>query len=344
MSTEPDVTATTAFTGEADDGPSTSSALPEASGEADRSLPMARLSALPPDGEDGPPADDGVEEDEVWQPVSSPEEIPEPPEDIVRAARLAPDNYLYLPDPYWKGTGVPPLWAVVGRWRSDDAGEIAGWEDNLEYRPSPEALGWLGPADDTDRAVQSAVTGYGPARAVATALAAARIEVFLDAEGRPRRSEGPDGDAVVTVFSPTPELREADLPPHRPTTVPELLAELREGEQVLYLSPTSPVSVAVPADVLRQVLAEDGADQAPAGDDDGAAGEAEPTDGTGGEADSADEVAAVRGTTEDVPVAPAGGLVGGDSWHNWVEEPGTPEILADTPETEARHETAGGED
>ncbi|MGW3151747.1 type VII secretion system-associated protein [Streptomyces sp. NPDC001177] len=210
----------------------------------------------------GAPAGDGEgdqpDEDQgpLWQPVSSPEDVPEPPEEIVQAARLAPDHYFYLPDPHWKGAGVPPAWAVIGRWRSDEKGEIAGWEDNRDYQPSAEALGWNEPADEIDAAVQAAVTGYGPAGGVASALATAHLQVFLDDEGKAARSEMSDGNTAIAVFTMAPSLQDADLPPHRHATVPELIDELQDDEQLLYLSPTSPVSIAVPSEVLRQVLSE----------------------------------------------------------------------------------------
>ena len=65
-------------------------------------------------------------------PGTSEDEIPEPPEEFVKAAKLAPNHWLYLTDPAWRGEGPPPDWAVVGQWRSDDDGEIVEWQDR-EY-------------------------------------------------------------------------------------------------------------------------------------------------------------------------------------------------------------------
>jgi hypothetical protein len=202
-----------------------------------------------------PAAGKGAESEDVpviWEQITPPDEIPTPPEEIVGAARMAPEHYFYMPDPNWSGDGVPPEWAVIGRWRSDDRGEIADWEYNEKYRPSPEALGWREPADEVDEAVQFAVTGYGPTEAVPEAMAAASLHVFLDQEGNPALREGPEETTVVPVFTMTPDLRKTDLPPHRHTPVIDLLGSLTEGQQLMYLSPTSPVTMVVPTDALLQ--------------------------------------------------------------------------------------------
>ncbi|MEK8171950.1 hypothetical protein NKH77_29005 [Streptomyces sp. M19] len=50
-----------------------------------------------------------------------------------------------MTDRHWIGDTddePPPVWAVLGRWRSDAHGEIVEWEENPDYRPSPAALGW----------------------------------------------------------------------------------------------------------------------------------------------------------------------------------------------------------
>jgi hypothetical protein len=195
---------------------------------------------------------DGEDVPFVWEQITPPDEIPTPPEEIVGAARMAPEHYFYMPDPNWSGDGVPPEWAVIGRWRSDDKGEIADWEYNEKYRPSPEALGWGEPADEVDEAVQFAVTGYGPTEAVPEVMAAASLYVFLDPEGNPALREGPEETTVVPVFTMTADLRKTDLPPHRHTSVVDLAGSLTEGQQLMYLSPTSPVTMVVPVDALLQ--------------------------------------------------------------------------------------------
>jgi hypothetical protein len=83
-------------------------------------------------------------------------------------------------------------------------------------------------------------------------MAAASLHVFLDPEGNPALREGPEETTVVPVFTMTPELRKTDLPPHRYTSVIDLLGSLPDGQQLMYLSPTSPVTMVVPADALLQ--------------------------------------------------------------------------------------------
>ncbi|MET9053463.1 MULTISPECIES: type VII secretion system-associated protein [unclassified Streptomyces] len=174
---------------------------------------------------------------------------PAPPEEFVEAARLAPDHWLYLADPAWKGEGPPPEWAVIGQWRSDSAGEIVEWEDNPDYRPSPEAMGWPEPLDPVDRAVQLATTGYGPVEDVTAALAGAEIAVPVTADGEPVRASAPDGTAVVPVYTSPGYLH--SLGQLRSVTLPlaELLALLPAGHS-LSLNSSAPVSMVLAAEGL----------------------------------------------------------------------------------------------
>ncbi|MGW5370306.1 type VII secretion system-associated protein [Streptomyces sp. NPDC004009] len=101
-------------------------------------------------------------------------DLPAPPEDIVAAARTAPDHWLSVTGWHWPGEpdeGPVPPWAVLDRWRTDRHGEIVEWEANPDCRPSPAALGWGPPVSGADAAVHLAATGYGPDEDVAEALA-----------------------------------------------------------------------------------------------------------------------------------------------------------------------------
>ncbi|MFD7800275.1 type VII secretion system-associated protein, partial [Streptomyces anulatus] len=109
--------------------------------------------------------------------------MPPVPDDIRAAARTAPDHWFGTVDPAWRGEGEPPLWAVIGQWRSDADGEIVEWQRNEQYRPSPGMLGWPEPTDDVDAAMQLAATGYGPVEDVALAAIAAELAVRV-APGR----------------------------------------------------------------------------------------------------------------------------------------------------------------
>ncbi|MET9506781.1 type VII secretion system-associated protein [Streptomyces sp. NPDC006622] len=209
--------------------------------------------------------------EEGWVQVSPPDEIPEPPPEIARAARFAPEHFIYMADPNWQGEGPAPSWAVFGRWRTDARGEIVDWEDNEEYRPSPEALGWRPPTDPVDEVAQRAVTGYGPVSEVPRALARApHIAVMVEPDGTPRVGPAPDGTQAIPVFTmPLDDdgngsdgNGEGDddgaddrpgLPPHRVTSVTELL-DVAGDTPLLYLSPTAPVTMTIDTETLRAAV------------------------------------------------------------------------------------------
>ncbi|MET7293905.1 type VII secretion system-associated protein [Streptomyces griseoloalbus] len=194
--------------------------------------------------------------------------FPAPPEDIVAAARTAPDHWLSVTDRHWLGETddePPPPWAVLGRWRSDAHGEIVEWEANPDYRPSPAALGWAPPVSDADAAVHLAVTGYGPDADVAEALAeAGSVAVCVADNGRPAWTRAPGGGHAVPVFPASPRALADRLPPHVMMTVPELLDRLPPGLDVLFLSSSAPAALLVPADELRARWEETAQAHAPA--------------------------------------------------------------------------------
>lgn len=182
--------------------------------------------------------------------------FPEPPGDIVEAAKVAPDHWLNVVDQHWKPEDgqAPPMWARLGRWRSNEHGEIVEWEHNPEYRPSPERLGWPKPDSEVDAAVQRAATGYGPEIAVAEALAGTEVAVCVDEDGQPARSEAPNGTVAVAVFTPGAELPEGqETPAHEVMHLNRLLDQLGDGEEVLFLSSTAPVAQLVAPAELRGV-------------------------------------------------------------------------------------------
>ncbi|MFF2131175.1 type VII secretion system-associated protein [Streptomyces olivochromogenes] len=114
-------------------------------------------------------------------------------------------------DPAWRGEGPPPVWSLVGEWRSGTGGEIEEWRANEEYRPSPAALGRPEPTDEVDEAVQRASTGYGPVEDVPRLLAAAEVGVLLGPTGGPLAARTPDGHPVIPVFTSADHLRPAEL-------------------------------------------------------------------------------------------------------------------------------------
>ncbi|GAA2327370.1 type VII secretion system-associated protein [Streptomyces kunmingensis] len=178
----------------------------------------------------------------------------EPPEDYVKAAKAAPNHWLSVIDRHWNGDeGEPtPSWASLGRWRSDENGEIVEWEVNTDYRPSPDAHGWAPPVSPVDAAVQLVATGYASEDVFALMLADAEVAVCLDEDGGLAVTDAEDGTEAVPVFSPSPELEDDKLPPHEVMSVPALLDRLPEGKEVLFLSSSAPVGQLVTAGSLRE--------------------------------------------------------------------------------------------
>ncbi|MFI8190129.1 type VII secretion system-associated protein [Streptomyces sp. NPDC085946] len=194
---------------------------------------------------------------------SGPAAMPTPPEDVVEAARLAPEHWISMIDPGWDGEGVPPDRVVVGRWRTGTTGEIEEWEDNEAYRPSPEALGWPEPTDDVDAALQRAVTGYGPVEDALRALATAEVAVLTLPDGSPVTAAVGDGRPVVPVFTAAPHLNAVGGFASARLPVPALLDRLPPGH-ALYVNPAGPAgTVLEPGRLAETAATETGPDARP---------------------------------------------------------------------------------
>ncbi|MFE0440213.1 type VII secretion system-associated protein [Streptomyces nigra] len=180
---------------------------------------------------------------------------PPPPEEYIKAAKAAPDHWLFLTDPAYQGEYPPPEWAVVGQWRSDSEGVIVEWETNEDYKPSPEAMGWPEPLDEVDRAIQLATTGYGPVEDVTEALARAELSVLVTADGEPVRAATTDGAAVVLAYTSSPFLH--SLGPLRSEKLPiaDLLDRIPPGHS-LSLNSSAAVNMVLTADGLAEMLKE----------------------------------------------------------------------------------------
>ncbi|MET9166714.1 type VII secretion system-associated protein, partial [Streptomyces cellulosae] len=127
------------------------------------------------------------------------------------------------------------------------------WEDNPEYRPSPEALGWPEPADDIDRAIQLATTGYAPAEAVTAALSGAEVAVLVTADGEPVRASAPDGTPVVLAYTSDRYLHAAGRLSFAHLPVSTLLTRV-PPDHALYLNSNAPVGMVLPTDGLAGLL------------------------------------------------------------------------------------------
>lgn len=185
---------------------------------------------------------------------SGPDAWPEPPEEIVRAARTAPDHWFSAIDPGWHGEGLPPDFAVVGRWRSGTDGTIVEWQDNDIYRPSPETLGWPEPTDAADAALQLAVTGYGPAEDVAHALATAEVAVLTLSDGTPVTATASDGTPVVPAFTSAVHLNAVGGFAFSRHTTPDLLRQLPPDHR-LYVNPSSSAGAVLDPGALAETMA-----------------------------------------------------------------------------------------
>ncbi|WP_446039192.1 type VII secretion system-associated protein [Streptomyces sp. SID1121] len=204
-------------------------------------------------------------------------ETPEPPAEIVEAARRLPGQWLSLPDPAWSGAdgggaadsdeagdtnrvragSGPPDWAIPGRWLAGPTGTIVAWEDNEEYRPSPEALGWPAPTDPVESAIQLAVTGYRPAEDVVRTLAAAEVAVLTATDGGALAVQSAEGEPVIPVFT-SPAYHDAfGAFAARIVPVAELVRQLPEG-YALYVNPTGPAgTIMAIAELIEEIGSRD---------------------------------------------------------------------------------------
>ncbi|MFE9888526.1 type VII secretion system-associated protein [Streptomyces scopuliridis] len=230
--------------------PSLASDDPVAADPAAAAADLAGTAAARPEAGTGSDALTGSD-----APLSpAPLDPPEPPEEILRAAKLAPDHWFSTVDPGWRGEGVPPDYAVAGRWRSDGDGEIVEWEENDAYLPSPEVLGWPEPTDPVDEALQRAVTGYGPPEDVAHALVDAEVAVLTLPDGSPVTATGSDGTPVVPVFTSSRYLNLVGALAFDHRAAAGLLPELPDGHR-LYVNPPSPAGAVLETGPLAEMMA-----------------------------------------------------------------------------------------
>jgi hypothetical protein len=238
------------------DGAGTPGSLPPGSGTAlpaeGTPQPPAALSPGEPPAGSGAPRDTAAAQGAAGDPADV-DPLADVPDDIREAARLAPDHWLGIVDPAWRGEGAPPAWAVVGEYRSGLDGDVVEWRDNDDYRPSPVTLGWPEPTDVIDEAVQFASTGYGSEDDVIALLAGAEVAVLVDPEGRPLAARTPDGDPVVPVFTSDVHLQSVGQLASDIMPMTSLVPQLPEGHRV-YINPTGAVCMVVDTDTLNSAI------------------------------------------------------------------------------------------
>ncbi|MFG3236314.1 type VII secretion system-associated protein [Streptomyces antibioticus] len=181
--------------------------------------------------------------------------MPTPPPHIADAALLAPGHWFALVDTAWRGAWPPPMWAVVGQWRSDAAGRLVEWRSNSEYIPSPTARGWPRPTDPIDEAVQRAAAGYGTENEVPALVARAEVAVYVRPDGEVLTAVAPDGSAVVPVLTSQSQLDGAGRLGYEVHGVPGLMERVPPGH-ALYLNPAAAVSMRLDPEALDQALTE----------------------------------------------------------------------------------------
>lgn len=119
-------------------------------------------------------------------------------------ARSRPNSWLYIMDPLFADSDDVPPFGVAGAYRVDEHGNVAPeFTANPDYRPSPRALGFPEPANELERALQLAVTGYGSDDAVLAALRSAVVFIPANADGSGVAlfDEGLDRQAVKVFTS-----------------------------------------------------------------------------------------------------------------------------------------------
>jgi hypothetical protein len=171
-------------------------------------------------------------------------ELPDVPDDVREAARLVPEHWLGVVDPFWRGEDDPPVWAILGQWRTNSDGDIVEWADNPEYRPSPAVMDWEEPLDEIDAAIQLAATGYGPHEEVERLLAVAELAVLVDYMDAPVAAAASDGTPVVPAFSSPPHLEKVGVLRHKIMTLKKLAGEIPLTHKIC-VNPTGPVAYIV---------------------------------------------------------------------------------------------------
>ncbi|MFJ8823035.1 type VII secretion system-associated protein [Streptomyces sp. NPDC102467] len=189
-------------------------------------------------------------------------DVPDIPEAVRAAARLAPGHWVGVVDPEWTEERTPPQWAVLGEWQSDGDGAVAEYRANPEYRPSARALGWPEPTDPVDAAAQRAAAGYGSVDEALAVLAETEVTVVRAPDGAPLTAAGEDGAPVVLLFTSSahafmsPALRHDTLPAR------ELARSLSGSGTLLLANAGAAAPLLVPADRLLAPVAEPAAEGA----------------------------------------------------------------------------------
>lgn len=166
------------------------------------------------------------------------------------AARAQRGGWVYAIDPEFDPNGQVPGWGVRGAYRVDDQGAIHGdFVPNPDYRPSPTAMDLPQPANDLERALQLAATGYGGEDQLVSTLLDTDLFLFAqdDQPGRLYVRRDQSGRATLQAFS-----SEAQLPTEWKTWQQSRTRDLAPALAGcdLHINPGSPVTVKIPGEAI----------------------------------------------------------------------------------------------
>lgn len=180
------------------------------------------------------------------QPLPPPPVTPE----MREVARAQPGGWVYAIDSAFDPNGHVPGWAVRGAYRVDNQGEIHGdFVPNPDYRPSPVTLGLPQPANDLERALQLAATGYGSDDHLMRTLLDSNLFLFAqhDQPGRLYIRRDQSSRATLQAFSSESQLP-AEWTTWQQSRVRDFAPALAGCD--LHINPGSPVTVRIPGEAI----------------------------------------------------------------------------------------------
>lgn len=170
-------------------------------------------------------------------------------------ARENPNSWLFVIDEAFDPDEDVPNWAMVGAYPVDARGRIVEeFHHNLEYRPSPRALGLPDPRNELERVLQLVWTDHLPVSQLPRAVLRGRLYVYAISPLQRNLTGCHDrtGRVVVPAYTDR-SLIPLDWPTCRALTG-RALAPLLVGHP-LAINPNQDFGAVVPAERLLSALA-----------------------------------------------------------------------------------------
>ncbi|MER5465105.1 type VII secretion system-associated protein [Streptomyces sp. NPDC002668] len=182
--------------------------------------------------------------------MSNPKTVIPPVTDAVRAeAAVRPGSWVYAIDSFFDPAGKVPPYGIIGAWKVDDLGHIAGeFKHNPKYRPSPRSLGMKEPTDTVDAVIQLAAAGYADDSAARSALLDS-VLFLIPGAAADVHADGVDHQVVPAYTNE--HHGPQSVPQLQPSEFRALLAGLPD-HAILELNPGSWASVQNPVAELRR--------------------------------------------------------------------------------------------